>query len=246
MKFTVDLHIHTVLSPCGDLEMSPVAIIERALEKKLDLIGITDHNSTRQSKLIREIGEQRGISVLTGVEVSTREEVHCLAFFEYTEELDAFQQFLDDHLPDIKNNVNYFGYQVVVNERNEIIYTEEKLLLSALSATIDEVQLKVRKLNGIFIPAHIDRLRFGLFGQLGFLPSDLSVDALEISANCTPEVLMISHPEIKNHALVRGSDAHRLTDVGKSMIRVEMKSIEFKSLKELFTLNQENTIEIIN
>ncbi|HNX85999.1 MAG TPA: PHP domain-containing protein, partial [Bacteroidales bacterium] len=47
-NFTADLHIHTVLSPCGDLDMSPDIILSQAMAKKLDLIGITDHNSTRQ------------------------------------------------------------------------------------------------------------------------------------------------------------------------------------------------------
>ena len=38
--FKADLHIHTVLSPCGDLEMSPTAIVDRALERGLDMIAI--------------------------------------------------------------------------------------------------------------------------------------------------------------------------------------------------------------
>ena len=45
--FKADLHIHTVLSPCGDLEMSPTAIVDRALSRGLDMIAISDHNTTR-------------------------------------------------------------------------------------------------------------------------------------------------------------------------------------------------------
>ena len=45
-KYKADLHIHTVLSPCGDLEMSPKIIVEAAGKQGLDIIGITDHNST--------------------------------------------------------------------------------------------------------------------------------------------------------------------------------------------------------
>ena len=56
--YKADLHIHTVLSPCGDLEMSPTAIVERALSRGLDMIAISDHNTTRQVKVTQKVGGQ--------------------------------------------------------------------------------------------------------------------------------------------------------------------------------------------
>ncbi|MDX9771348.1 MAG: PHP domain-containing protein, partial [Tenuifilaceae bacterium] len=44
--YRADLHIHTVLSPCGDLDMSPRNIVELAKARNLDIIAVTDHNST--------------------------------------------------------------------------------------------------------------------------------------------------------------------------------------------------------
>ena len=64
--FKADLHMHTVLSPCGSLEMSPVAIVNTALERGLDIIGITDHNTTRQCAEVVEVGKQKGLTVLCG------------------------------------------------------------------------------------------------------------------------------------------------------------------------------------
>lgn len=121
-----DLHIHTVLSPCGDLEMSPLSILEAARKQKLDIIGITDHNSTRQSKIIRDAAKAFGIFVLTGAEVTTQEEAHCLAFFADDARLDVFQKYLDKHLPDFPNNPEKFGYQVVVDTQDRILYEEKK------------------------------------------------------------------------------------------------------------------------
>ena len=43
MQFKADMHIHSVLSPCGDIEMSPSAIVAQAKAKGLDIIGLTDH-----------------------------------------------------------------------------------------------------------------------------------------------------------------------------------------------------------
>ena len=61
MDIRADLHIHTVLSPCGDLEMSPENILHFAQIQGLNMIGITDHNSTRQAPIIRDYGKTKGI-----------------------------------------------------------------------------------------------------------------------------------------------------------------------------------------
>ena len=160
MEIRADLHIHTVLSPCGDLDMSPANIIGMALQKGLSLIGISDHNSTRQAPVIQQLGEQQGLRVLCGTEVNTAEEVHALAYFPTLERLTAFQHFLDLHLPDIKNNPDKFGYQVVVDAEEQITYEEERLLITALDVDINTIERTVHALDGIFIPAHIDKSRF--------------------------------------------------------------------------------------
>ena len=149
MEIRADLHIHTVLSPCGDLDMSPANIIGMALQKGLSLIGISDHNSTRQAPVIQQLGERQGLRVLCGTEINTAEEVHALAYFPTLERLTAFQHFLDLHLPDIKNNPDKFGYQVVVDAEEQITYEEERLLITALDVDINTIERTVHALDGI-------------------------------------------------------------------------------------------------
>jgi predicted metal-dependent phosphoesterase TrpH len=122
--YKADLHTHTVLSPCGDLDMSPYEIIRLAKERQLDIIGITDHNTTKHCPLTRKYGEQMGVFVLMGVEITTKEEAHCLAFFENEKQLSEIEQFLQDNLPDIPNDIEKFGYQVQVDEKGDIVYQE--------------------------------------------------------------------------------------------------------------------------
>jgi PHP family Zn ribbon phosphoesterase len=167
--FRADLHIHTLLSPCGELSMSPVNIINMAIRKKLDIIGISDHNTTRQSSLVRMLAEKKGLFVLRGAEITTREEVHCLAFFEDNDTILRFQELLDEHLPNIPNNPLLFGDQIAVDENENIIYTEKKLLTNAVNLSLEELEAWVHGNEGIFIPAHIDRMKNSLFSQLGFL-----------------------------------------------------------------------------
>jgi len=230
-KYRADLHIHTVLSPCGDLEMSPINIVAAAREKGLDIIGITDHNSTRHCKLISKLAEPAGIFVLQGAEVTTREEVHCLTFFENDDQLLEFQTYLEQHLPPIANNTEKFGFQVVVDENEQIIDEIEYLLISALDQSIDQVEQKVHSLGGLFIPAHIDRPSYSITSQLGFIPSNLLIDGIEISANCKVETINPFIGSAKNKTIIRSSDAHYENQIGKTYTTFEMEHRTFNEIK---------------
>jgi len=230
--FRADLHIHTVLSPCGDLDMSPANIISEAVKKGLDIIGITDHNSTRHCKLITKMASEKGIFVMQGAEITTREEVHCLAFFENTDALSRLQVFLDNYLPDIMNNQAIFGPQVQVDEDENIIYEEKKLLISAISKSFKEVEVFVHSLNGLFIPAHIDRRKNSIYSQLGFLPENMHADALEISKASSPEQFTSVHPEIADFSLIRSSDSHIPGSIGIPFTRFLIESPTFSEIKQ--------------
>jgi 3',5'-nucleoside bisphosphate phosphatase len=228
--FSADLHVHTLLSPCGDLEMSPVNIVEAAARKQIDILGITDHNSTKHGPLIQKMAAKNGIFVLCGAELTTKEEIHCLTFFDNIEKLTLFQQYLDAHIADVKNNPQKFGYQVVLDENEIIVEEVDKLLIAAIDQSIDEVEAMVHKLEGLFIPAHIDRPAYSLLGQLGFLPPGLKADALEVSKNSTQERLVEMHPELAGYTFIRSSDAHVPEQIGARLTNFEIKTRSFQEI----------------
>ena len=230
--YRADFHIHTVLSPCGDLDMSPKNIIRKAKEKRLDIIGITDHNSTKQCSVMKKTGDKNGIFVLQGVEITTKEEVHCLAFFENDEKLSEFQNYIEQHLPDIKNNVDLFGYQVVVDENENIVEQIDTLLISAINQSISQVEKKVHSLGGLFTPAHINKLKNSIISQLGFVPSDLNIDALELSKHTTKEKFLNDNNYLKNYSFIQSSDAHYIENIGDVTTILKMNEINFQEIKQ--------------
>ena len=230
--YRADLHIHTVLSPCGDLEMSPSNIVSEALHKGLDIIGITDHNTTLHNSLVKRLAEEKGIFVLQGAEITTREEVHCLVFFENTDTLEMFQDFLDRNLPDILNKPSLFGFQVQVDENDNIVYEEKRLLHSALSKSLKEIEIYVHNLDGLFIPAHIDRKKNSLYSQLGIMPENLNADALEISRATSPEEFIKMHPEIAPYTILRSSDAHFQEDIAASTTHFRIERPCFSEIRQ--------------
>lgn len=236
--FKADLHIHSLTSPCGSLEMSPKNIIEKALEQQLDIIAITDHNCTKQAPLIQKMGAEKGIVVICGAEVNTSEEVHCLTLFENTNQLDKFQFFIDQRMLPIPNRAEYFGEQVVVDEDEMIVEELQYLLTNALDASLEEVEQKVHELGGLVIPAHIDRPYNGLFSQLGFIPERLNADAFELSRHADLEKWLTSGKLPQNASIVRNSDAHHTHQIGESCTFYELKEPSFFELK-MALLNKE-------
>jgi PHP family Zn ribbon phosphoesterase len=178
---------------------------------------------------------EAGIEVVMGAEVTTREEVHCLVFLPDIMELQKFQAFLELHLPSVTSDPRRFGYQVVVDHYNNIVYEEPKLLISALDVSLDELVIKVHELGGLAIPAHVDRQRFGLIGQLGFVPEDLQADALEFSAATDQKTFLLLHPELKRYPLISGSDAHDPLQIGTRTTQFDSGKFDFSFLKKHLT-----------
>lgn len=241
-SFRTDLHIHTVLSPCADLEMTPRKIVEKAVEAGLKIIGITDHNSTLNAEVVRQLGNEKGILVLMGAEVTTREEVHCLAFFEDTEKRKIFQTFLDENNIRIPNPDGHFGYQPVVDADENILEMIPYFLTAALKKSIDEISQKVMELGGIFIPAHVNRQMNGLFAQLGFLPSDLHFDALGITGKTISSDVRKQFGLKESITLVRNSDAHFPEQIGTSYSVFEMEEASFTEIR--MALKQQNNRKV--
>ncbi len=222
-----DLHIHTLLSPCADLEMTPRNIVRRALKMGLSMIGITDHNSTKNALLTQKLGGREGLFVLTGAEVTTREEVHCLVFFELPDELSAFQDYIEQNMAHVANPNGHFGYQPVVDEEENVVELIPWYLPAALDASIGEIQQMVRKLNGIFIPAHIDRPANGIISQLGFVPPSLQCDAFGLSRHAVLKHVKEHHVLQNKIPFIRNSDAHYLKQIGEIYTVFKMKEMSF-------------------
>ncbi|HKM94373.1 MAG TPA: PHP domain-containing protein [Prolixibacteraceae bacterium] len=244
-QFKADLHIHTLLSPCGSLEMSPANIVQSALNAQLDIIAITDHNSTKQAPLIQQMAANKGLTVFCGAEVNTSEEVHCLVLFENNFQLLDFQCFIDENIIPVKNNPDLFGDQIVVDIDEMIVEEVDYLLISALKASLLEVEQKVHALGGLVIPAHVDRYYNGLFSQLGFMPENLKVDGLELSKNANIEEWRTSGKIPPKTTIIQNSDAHYPSQIGTVFSFYNIKEPSFSELKMALYHQKGRSVEIV-
>ena len=230
-KFRADLHIHTILSPCTELtEMSPHAIVERARHADLNIIAICDHNSCENVAATQKLSLPGKLMVLAGIEIASKEEVHTLGLFDKEEEALKVQEVVYDNLPG-ENDEETFGYQVVANEKDEVLGYNKRLLIGATTLSLKEIVDLIHSFNGLAISSHVDREAYSIIGQLGFIPQGLPLDGLEISPRIGIKEAREKFPQIGDYPLITSSDAHTLGDIGKSSTTFLMEEVSIKEMK---------------
>lgn len=195
--------------------MHPSAVVEEALSRGLDIIAISDHNSSENVCYVMEAARGKTLTIIPGMEVTTREEVHVLSLFDSLAKLREFQEYVYANLEG-KNDEDVFGIQAIVNELGEVEGFNEHMLIGATKISIEDLAERVHGYGGLVIPAHIDRQSFSIIGQLGFVPPDVPFDALEISWRLGIAKGRERFPELSRYPFVTSSDAHFIRDIAQA------------------------------
>jgi len=146
--------------------MSPKRILNSAVHKGLDILGICDHNSTANSSAVIKAAKTLDIHIIPGMEVTSEEEVHVLALFDDVNNALKLQEYVHKNLPG-KNDPENIGMQVIVNEKEEVLGFEDKLLIGATTIPLEEIIRQIHILDGMAIAAHIDYTRRYRIGSAG-------------------------------------------------------------------------------
>ena len=222
--YRAELHVHTVLSPCAGVEMIPPLIVQEALEHGIGILAITDHNATANIAAVMKAAAGTELTVLPGMELQTREEVHLLCLFDDLDQAAAWQKTVDGLLPDKPNNIEFFGEQFVVDSTGDFIRREPRLLLNSVDIELEDAAGQVRALGGLAIPAHVDRQANGLLALLGLVPPGF--EALEISRHVTPESATAKYPQLRGFPLIQSGDVHLLDGfLGTTQLNIQSPCI---------------------
>ena len=227
----MELHVHSVLSPCASLEMIPPFIIEKALEAKIDIVALTDHNACANVPAMLEAAVGSGITIIPGIELETAEEIHVLCLFDTLAQLQSIEKIVDINLPDYKNNEDFFGSQLVVDKSGNFLRKEERLLHTASRLTIFQAQKEVLKLNGLFIPAHVEREENGMLPRLGGVPPELNLSIVEVSSYESVPAVRKLWPDLKDIHIIKNGDAHDLDGMVGST-RLDIDNITIKNIEK--------------
>jgi len=211
--------------------MSPRKIVEQAKLRGLDIIGICDHNSIENVVYVKKAGEEKGLEVIGGIEVTSQEEVHILAYFDEDEKMIELADLIYENLPGV-NDERVFGEQMVVNEDDEVLSMNNRLLIGATALSIQYIVARIHALSGLAIASHIDREGFGIIGQLGYIPDHLELDGLEVSPRLSLHQAKLKFGQTCDLPFVTSSDAHDLEDIGRSYTCFSMAGANTKEIRK--------------
>ncbi len=220
MELYYDLHIHSALSPCGDNDMTPNNIVNMSIIKGLDVIAVTDHNSCGNVRAVMEAAGDR-LLVIPGMEVETSEEVHVVCYFPDIERAEKMGEYVKKHMSQVKNQEEIFGEQIYMDSEDNIIGKEEILLVTATDLDIFEVVEKAKEFGGVAIPAHIDRSSYSVLSNLGFMPPELLVETVEITAK---NRFKMEEEYEKKYNIISNSDAHYLENIAEPEFTINIMS----------------------
>ena len=223
-----DLHMHSCLSPCGSDDMTPANLCGMAMLKGLQMIALTDHNTARNLPAAQACADAYGLLLIPGMEITTREEVHLLGYFPTVETALEFSEFLRGHMPKKKNKPSFFGNQLVMDEDDNVIAEEDELLIGASDLSLSALVGLIREAGGVPVPAHINRGSNGLLINLGFVPENLELTAVEVW-----RALPCPHTPQAGRVVLHSSDAHYLGDILEAEITTELEEPTAEAFLEM-------------
>ncbi len=218
----MDLHIHSALSPCADDEMTPNNIINMAMLKKLDMIAITDHNAIENVLPAIKASSNKPLVIVPGIEITTQEEAHLLAYFPTYEALDLFYHEIKVYLPERKNRPDIFGQQHIFDANDHLIGEDERLLMNAIQLSFDRLVALIIQYQGAPVPAHVLRDSFSVYSQLGYFPEGLPIKTIELNDKHSMAVSEKIKKELAFFKHIYSSDAHYLADILERVFFIDL------------------------
>ena len=243
IKLKADLHLHSVLSPCGDLVMTPAEIIKKAKKEGIDVLALTDHNSAENVEVFQYFAKKNNLEIIPAMEAETKEEIHILCYFPDIKSLLNWQEIIYNNLSDQENDEDFFGPQIKCDYNDDYQSKINTLLAASVDLSLEKCVEKVKKLGGLVVPSHLDR-KHSIISQLGFMPPELNFITVEISKNTNPKAILKKLPQFKEFQFMQNSDSHYLKEI-KAYQNLIVKNFSFSEFKKAVEKKEGRKIELI-
>lgn len=230
MRYYYDLHMHSCLSPCGDMDMTPNNIVGMSKLLGLDVIALTDHNSVLNCKAVMQLGEENGLCVIPGMELTTMEEIHVVCLFPDFDKALAFNDYVKEHQMQINNRADIYGRQVIMDKNDVETGEVDNLLILATDISVMDVKPLVESYDGVCYPAHINRDSMSILSVLGEIPPECGFKTVEVSSSGDIDKLKAMHPILNDMLIVRDSDAHYLKNMKDAENFLELDALSISAV----------------
>ncbi|MDQ0213765.1 uncharacterized protein (TIGR00375 family) [Oikeobacillus pervagus] len=247
--YFVDLHIHIgrtkqgkPVKITGSKTLTLTNILKSAKQPKgLDVVGIIDchvpdvleelESLLEQEKLVELQGGgllyEGEVTLIPGVEIEVYDEnclgpLHVLAYFPYVETIREFSNWLSKRVKNIH------------------------LSTQRIYETAKNLQMKVKELGGLFIPAHVFTPFKSLYGKgvhssLREVLDPEYIDGVELGLSSDTE-MADQIEELHSFTFLTNSDAHSLAKMAREYQIIGLEQPDFQCLKKALHHEGDNRI----
>ena len=203
--------------------MTPNNILNMSMLKEVDILSVTDHNSTKQLRVFEDLQESYDFLFIPGVEVTVLEDFDVLCYFRTFNDAIKFDKYLEAHL-----NGKWGSF----TEENQVItdifdttYETFPTPLTSTNIPYNELVNEVRQLNGAIVLAHVDRLSKSALNS--FKLENIDFDAIEIQ-KYGREKFLKENQYLKKFKMFFNSDSHSLLSISEKedYLELEEKTID--------------------
>lgn len=230
MELNYDFHLHSCLSPCGDGDMTPYNLVNMAKVMGLDAVALTDHNTCLNCKAALKAGEEAEILVIPGMELCTSEEVHIVCLFADLKNAESFSEYVRTLIPPIPNRPQIFGEQLIMDEKDNVLGNESRLLTTAADISVSAVPKIVKEYSGVSFPAHIDRASYSIISNLGTIDESMGFSSAEITRKADLAEYTKKYPALGSMNILTSSDAHYLENIASAGGKMNVSSKDIGSI----------------
>ena len=236
--YFADLHIHigrdiydkpVKITASKNLTLTNI-LIESSRRKGIHIIGIIDCQSPAVQEEIRLLIEQKkayplqdggirfeNVTLLLGAEIEVYDEycqgpIHVLCYLPTLEAIEQFTEWLALRIKNISlSSQRYYG-----------------------QAT--ELQVKVKQLDGLFIPAHVFTPFKSVYGKgvqqsIAEILDVTKIDAIELGLSSDPS-MADQIKELHPYTYVANSDSHSLAKIAREYQQIKLKEPTFEELRK--------------
>ena len=212
--------------------MGAPEIVAQAREAGLDIIGVADHNTCENFPGIHDAAAGSPV-VLPCIETQSAEDIHILCVFPDYGTAYAYKEWLWKRIRPIPNDVEHFGYQIVVDADNGIVKEEDTLLIQGAGYEVDQIVAKMKEVGGLAILAHVDRPAFSYPAALGPMPADYPADAFELSRRLNCGEAQMWREQYPGRTFIRSSDSHSLDTMSRAnCTKMMLEEPTFEEIKK--------------
>lgn len=202
--------------------MTPANIAGMASLNGLEIVALTDHNSSKNCPAFFAQAKRVGIIPVAGMELTTAEDIHLVCLLRTLPEAEAFGRAVDAHRIRIRNRPQFFGHQYQMDAEDNIVWEDPDLLPNATDLPLEDAYALACELGAVCYPAHVDREANGILAILGDLPDRPVFRHAEFREPEHRAEYCRRYPRLQGLRPLFGSDAHRPDAICDAQFSIEI------------------------